>query len=317
MTVLRASYVLLCLAATPMAAHAQVSEWARAGVYPGYPGSFLITPQQSDYLAPAIYRSVNDTEHLGNPVEIRQICLEDIQAMVEKKIIHQTKAEAAGVENAVSFLAGGKLSADARVLKASLGAKYDHRVTLKTGPVRVFGSDDDNIASTILTNIKNKCRKTIGDHLKKKRMVFVADTAIQARDYEAVVERVAAGTGSAECGFFCRLFSVKGEVIAQYSNKSRRLAPNTDVTIALVPAEIGNRQSVNYADIGIPGTASPQTARPIGSRVREARFNPANAPDRIWPRQVQQYAYAGKTKSHLKMAKPIGPVARYTIASVW
>jgi hypothetical protein len=234
--------------------------------------------------------------------------------MIEKKIIQPRLAEAAGVENARSVLVGGKLKFE-KVVKAGIEGQYNQVVTLKTGPVRVLRSDDDNIAGTILRNIKNNCRTTIEDHLKKRRMVFVADIAIQARDYDAVVERVAAGGFSA---WLSSWVPVGGEVTARMSSKSRSLAPNTYVTIALVPAEIGDRQSVNYADIGRtgPSTASSETARPIGGRIREARSTPRSATDWISPRQVQQYAYAGKAKSRLKMAKPSGRVAQYATPSL-
>ena len=253
MTLLRPALSFICLTMMIVSARAQTSEWSRAEIYPGYPGSFLVTPQRSDFTAPGIYRSVNDRDNLGNPVEIKMLCSRDIEAMIKKKVFQPRNADVPDVQNYSTVVAGGGVGLDAKVIKVNAAAQYDNVVSLSTGSAKVLDSDDDDIAGTILANIQAKCRKTIESHLNRRRMVFVAEAAIQAFDYDAVVERVAAGSANVQCGLlsWCRWFgNPTGEVTAKLSSHSQELAPKTYVTIAMVPAEIGDRHSLNYADIG-------------------------------------------------------------------
>lgn len=177
---------------------------------------------------------------------------------------------AAGAQNHSSLLLGGKLSLDAGVISASASGGYDQLVTLSTGPVQVYETDDDNISQTVLRRVSRQCRKVIVGHLNLRRWVFVAAKSIQAYDYEAVVERLASGSVGVDCGFFCRLFRGKGEVTAKITQNNRMSASKTFVTIALVPAEIEGRQSVDIADVQAitPTTGTRRQAR----RARTAQM---------------------------------------------
>jgi hypothetical protein len=307
MATVRLPLVLISLATMSVVAHAQTSDWAGAEVYPGYPGSFLVTPQRSDFTAPAIYRTVNDRNNIGNPVGIAQLCRRDVQALINKGIIHpRGPVAASGVQNDYKVVLSGKIGLDAKIIKASVGAEYDQIVSLSTGPVQVFDSDEDNVGRIILANIGRSCQRVIESHLRKQRAVFVAETAIQAYDYDASIERVAAGTANAECGFFswCRWFGVKGEVTGRLGSHSHNLARNAFVTIAMVPAEFGDRQSVTYADIGrtasLGGAPVYAFAPDVHGRTRVVQHSYKDF--RNWNRRPNKYV--AHAKARVRAATP-------------
>ena len=248
---IRSSILLLSVAALSTSAGAQ-SGLGRATVWPGYPGSILIAPQQANLKAPALYRSVDDWDSIENPVGVVQICVRDLQRLRAKRIISESQpVAAASVENHKTRFVGGKVSVDAKVIGGQIGADYDQIVTLNTGTVQVYETNDDDISRTILKNVGAVCRQVIADHLRKRRWVFVAAKAIQAYDYDAVFERVANASASAQCGLFswCHWASLKGEVTGRITNKDRASTSKTFVTVALVPAEMGDGQSITTADL--------------------------------------------------------------------
>lgn len=273
------AYVVATFAVLATSAQAQ-NQLERSAVWPGYPGSILVAPQQANLLAPAIYRSVDDRDNLQNPVGVVQICERDMQLLRRRGTVSKPEpVAAAGVQNHSSRLFGGKLSLDAKVINASVGGDYDQVVTLNTGTVQVYETDDDDISQTVLRNVSRQCRRVIVSHLTLKRWVFVAAKAIQAYDYDAVVERVASGSASVDCGFFCRLVNGKAEVTAKITHNDRMSASKTFVTIALVPAEIEGRQSLDIAD----GQAVTPMAgdRRMARRARTAQRNvPTGTDDR-------------------------------------
>ena len=321
MKALNALYVLLCLGMMSVGAHAQVPDLDRAAGYPGYPRSFLVTPQREEDAAPALYRSENDITHLGNPVAIHRICFSDIQAMINKKIIQPETQGVSGVQSVSTFTAGASGSFLTKAL-AAVGVDYVHKNTLSTGEVRVWSSNDDNIASTVLQNIGNPCRNVIERHLRKQRIVFVAETAIQAHNYDVQVENITTG----KLAGLINVFSLKGEVT--YSNQQHNMAPNKYVTIALVPAEIGDsdRRLLNYADIGRIGPkvsstgANTQTAffgfrRSVGGELREARSNQRGFEDGRSLFQQPRNLVLKKTKTYrvvLKKTKTYREIAANT-----
>ncbi len=261
--------VLAPLAAFVTSAHAQTQR--RAAVWPGYPGSILVAPQQANLRAPAIYRTVDDRDNLQNPIGVVQICERDIRVLQRNGTISRYQpVAAAGVQNHSSVLLGGKLSLDAGVVNASASGDYDQLVTLSTGPVQVYETDDDDISQTVLRKVSRQCRKVIVDHLNLRRWVFVAAKSVQAYDYEAVVERLASGSLGADCGLLCRWFKGKGEVTAKIKQNNRMSASKTFVTIALVPAEIEGRQSVEIADVRAMTPAT--VTRRVVRRARTAQM---------------------------------------------
>ena len=262
-------YVLATSVVFVSSASAQ-TQIRRAAVWPGYPGSILVAPQQANLRAPAIYRSIDDRDSLQNPVGVVQICERDIRLLQRQGVVSRYQpVTAAGVQNHSSLLLGGKLSLDAGVINAGASGDYDQLVTLSTGTVQVYETDDDDISRTVLRKVSRQCRRVIVGHLNLRRWVFVAAKAIQAHDYEAVVERVASGSASVDCSFFCRWFKGKGEVTAKITQNNRMSASNSFVTIALVPAEIEGRQSVDITDVqAIPSAAG---NRRLARRARTAQ----------------------------------------------
>lgn len=242
-------------------------------VWPGYPGSMLVAPQQANLLAPALYRTVDDRDSLQHPVGVVQICSRDMQLLQKRGIVSRPRpVVAAGVQNYASRLLGGKLSLDASIVSASASGEYDQVVTLSTGTVQVYETDDDDISRTVLRGVSPACRRVIVGHLNLKRWVFVAAKAIQAYDYQAVVERVTSASASVDCGVFCRIFKGKAEVTAKIGHDDRMSASKTFVTIALVPAEIeGGRQSIEIADMR--GINPLSGERRLARGARTARLN--------------------------------------------
>jgi len=247
----------------------------RPTVWPGYPGAVLIAPQQQNLKAPALYRSVNDMDNLEHPVGISQICERDLSILRRKGIVSTPQpVTAAGVQNQSSRVIGGKIGIDAQVVSVNAEANYDQIVTLSTGAVQVYESDDDDIARTVLRNVGSGCRKVIAGHLNQRRWVFVAAKAIQAYDYEAVFERVTAASASGSC-LLCRWFTPKAEITGRMTDKNRASAAKTFVTIALVPSELDARQSIVMADVE---EARPRPASRIARAGRQARSGPAESP---------------------------------------
>jgi hypothetical protein len=282
------AFAFIAVAAQSSPAHSQ-SSFGRAQLWPGYPGSILISPQQANFKAPAIYRTVEDQDNIQNPVAVRQLCIRDIQLLRQRKIISEGEPiAAAGVQNASSRLIGGKISADvASVASLEASAKYDQVVTLNTGEVQVYDTDDDNIAATLLKNVSPACRAVIAGHLSKRRWVFVAATAIQAYNYEAKFERVASATASAKCswGWFCSAAKVEAEVTGTIKHEDRAYAEKKFVTLALVPAEIGDHQFITTADLGSFTTAASTSG--VYSNARLARTTAV----RVTTRYVRNAAY--------------------------
>jgi hypothetical protein len=220
-------------------------------------------------LAPALYRSIDDMDNLQHPVGVVQICPRDMEVLRQKKVISKVEpVAAAGFENHSARVAGGKLSLDAKVISVNAAAAYDQLVTLSTGAVQVYETDDDDVSNTVLRGVGKECRKVISGHLKQRRWVFVAAKAIQAYDYNATFERVASGSGVVKCGILCRWFGGEGEISGKMTDKTKGAASKTFVTVALVPAEIEiGRQAITIADVQ---ALSPSTTRRVARSARTA-----------------------------------------------
>jgi hypothetical protein len=276
-----ASVAFVAIAALSAPAYAQ-NELGRAPAWPGYPGSILISPQQANFKAPALYRSIENRDSIQNPVGVVQICARDIQALRARKIVSENKPViAAGFQNYSTRFAGGKIELGAPVASVQLGADYDQIVTLNTGAVQVYETDDDDISATVLRNLSPACRKVIANHLDRRRLVFVAAKAIQAYDYEAVFERVTSAHANLQCNFWRLCYWVKGqgEVTGRLTDKNRASATKTFVTMALVPAEIGDRQSITTADLEQPIPVAPE--RRLASSARLTWIAPARESSRF------------------------------------
>jgi hypothetical protein len=279
------------VAALFTSAHAQ-SQSTLPPVWPGYPGSILVAPQQANLLAPALYRTEDDWDHLENPVGVVQICERDLQLLRKKGIVRRPQpVAAASFQNHQARLVGGKLRVDARVVGANVNADYDQLVTLSTGAVQVHETDDDDISKTVLRNVSPACRRTIAHHLNLQRWVFVAAKAIQAYDYDAVFERVASGAASANCSIFC-WGKAKAEITGRITDKNRSVAEKTFVTIALVPAEVEDRQFISLADL--QGISPALKTRRLARVARSAK---ASMPDGNGPGWNMSYARATVMRS--------------------
>jgi hypothetical protein len=259
--------LILSVVWAPRNARAQTADalWIQNAVYPGYPGSILIAPQDSSFKAPGIYRSIEERKNIRNPVEVDQICAVDVAAMSKRHVFDAQRSDASGVSNARSYSFAVKVDVDVKVVKGDIAGNYDETITLSTGPVQVFSSTDDTIAATVLQNIKSKCRRVIRTHLDQNRLVFIAAKAIQAHDYDAEVMRKPSAQVAGSCWLgWC---GASAEFTANLSNKTQTSAPNKFVTIALVPAQIENRFSLMSADVE-PAPASRRHASQFANETR-------------------------------------------------
>lgn len=348
MNFVRGSQALFFLAFIMTAgAHAQTPVFEAASYNP-YPKAFLVSPQRHDYLAPAIYRSVNDISSLGFPVEIRSLCPEDIKVMIRKNLFAQKDPQpVTGLEKETSFGVGVEMAGNLKnVVRVGVGGKYDHIYSINTGPSQVIDSEDDNIGQKVLSKISNNCRDLIASHLKKRRVVFVAQAAIQAYDYDARIEDVTGTQVSVGCSV-CGAISPEAKGSAEHRDKSRTSLSHTYVTFAMVPAEIKDRQYyVDYGDIGLQGTVDYREEAYLQKAVRFIRESPGRLwHEYIWARQERvqpQYAaqttlrprsvdpslntyawaggvqtqYAAQTTSRLRSVHPSRRVVRFAMTSL-
>jgi hypothetical protein len=187
---------------------------------------------------------------------------------------------------------------------------------MSTGASRAIDSDDDDIGNTVMSHIGENCQDLIAQHLNQGRVVFVAKAAIQAFDYDATIEDVAAGQASVRCGrlfnYLCQVVAPEAEGSAKYRNKSHTSLARTYVTFAVLPAEIGDRtygerQYVDYPDIGRRGNVNyrePAFLQRVWTGIR-------NAPSYIYHKvivagrgRVQPQQYAAQTTLRSRSLDP-------------
>lgn len=215
-----------------------------------YPGAIYITPQDSSFLAPRIYRSVSTTPALTSPMEVIQICARDFRETKSLQGLYANVSEAAGVTDIVNKDIGAKLTGiDLKYVNLSAELEFKNEATITATPLRVVSADDD-ISSIVLASIRSDCKKIVREHLRQGRAVFVAAKAIQAKDFTIELNVGPKGSVEASCRFifFCSSGpSARLEARNQRQFKRSAIAP---VTFALVPAEVSSgRTLVGEADL--------------------------------------------------------------------
>jgi hypothetical protein len=237
----------------------------------------FINPQDSSYLAPAIYRSVEAQSQLASPITVREICREDFHRIRALRELRNPESSVVpGFHDVATKEFGAKLAGlNLRVLEVGGEFQYADRSSVSTSSLKVVGAiDEDYIAEKVLRHIGKECRtKVIPKHLRLGRAVFVASTAIQAENFEVAFEWDVKGQVSAKCrliGWLCG----EAEGKATVARKTGRSAKGF-VTIGLVPADIRGRQVLAMEDLRPSTDERFQLARAevpnSRSRVRSSR----------------------------------------------
>lgn len=276
MSYLHFSAAFLALATVCTTAHAQDSFRRTAGdLNNPYSGAIFIAPQNSKFLAPGIYRSQESVDQIVNPLNVNRICTADFREIKALKKLEQSaeESEAPGIEGARlrDLTAGGGI--DAKVVSLDVSGTYSDNVRVTATQIKVI-SGDDNIAKVVLSKIGRDCRDTIAGHLKLRRLVFVAQQAIQAKNYTVSVDTTLKGDAKVECKFFvwCKQITVGGK----QTNEYKRSASNY-VTFALVPAELEpGRQLVASADLS-PSQAGKLASSNASLAIIQRRVSTARA----------------------------------------
>jgi hypothetical protein len=151
----------LVAANVPLFANAQTR--AAAGVLPGsiYPGAVLVLPQREDYKAPAIYRSREPVARLEGLMAIQEICRDDTAALMKNRRFERRATPVSGWASSMMVSAEVAASLDF-VQQANLkaGAKYEYLAKIKTGPMQVWDSGDDDIGTTVIRYVSKECKKS-------------------------------------------------------------------------------------------------------------------------------------------------------------
>ncbi|HVX98274.1 MAG TPA: hypothetical protein VHA55_00620 [Pseudorhodoplanes sp.] len=203
-----------------------------------YPGAIYIAPQDSSFVAPAIYRSIEPRKEFENPMNISQICMRDFRETAALKSLYSGTSEAAGLMDTVHKNFAAKLAGiDLKVIKLEGNLEIKNEASFSATPLKIIYADDD-IADVIIANIGDNCKKIVVGHLKQGRLVFFASKAIQAKEFTVSLNVGPKATGGLSCTIpiFCP--SVSTDVDFQ---RQRKRSSVQHVTFAIVPAEINGR----------------------------------------------------------------------------
>lgn len=216
-------------------AHAQTPNWS-SRFSAAYAGAIYVSPQDSGFSAPGIYRSVERADPLSNEMTVSPICTRDFRETNALRALYRgvSDAPAVTIEAPKSF-AASITGLNARV--AELGAHYEaaNSAALSTGPLKIHRTDD-MVAADVLQGIGKSCRDVIAKHLRAGRVVFIADGAVQSKEFKVTLLKGKKGSLDFKCTFF-PLFCPGGS--ASYNNQqSETRIANNYVTFMLVPAEV-------------------------------------------------------------------------------
>lgn len=135
-----------------------------------YPGMIFINPQDSSYLAPAIYRSVEAQSQLASPMTVREICREDFRKIRALRELRDSESSVVpGFHDVATKEFGAKLAGlNLRVLEVGGEFQYADRSSVSTSSLKVVGAvDEDYIAEKVLRHIGKECRtRIIPKHLR-------------------------------------------------------------------------------------------------------------------------------------------------------
>ncbi|MDQ0509493.1 hypothetical protein [Ancylobacter amanitiformis] len=228
------------------AASAQTPGWSQP-FGSAYTGGIYVSPQDSSFAAPAIYRSFGPPAAMGE-MAVSRICTHDFRDIEALKSLYREQSTAPGVTIDAPKTFGASLTGlDLKV--AQVGGQYEsaNSAKLSTGQLKVY-SADDTVASDVLKAIGSGCRDLIAKHLKAGRAVFIAGQAIQAKEFKVAFVKGKKGSITVKCllPLFCPSGSLSGD---RQFNESRSTADY--VTFMLVPAEIDtNRVMLTRRDVG-------------------------------------------------------------------
>jgi hypothetical protein len=266
------SFLLVFASLLTITAPVNAQTRAAAGALTGsiYPGAILVAPQREDYKAPAIYRSREAASRLEGLMAVKQICSEDTDALIKSRRFASRSTATSGWESSTLVSAEAAAGLDfIQKVDLNASAKYEYLAKIKTGPMQVWDSGNDDIGPTVIRYIGSVCKKLIQRRIQEGKIVFVAAEAVQAQEYEVQLERHAAGSLS---GGGCRWWAcAKAEVVARYDEKSQRSSLGKSVTIALVPAEISREKFITLADLGVD-PSSPTSAFASNTTLRPKTY---------------------------------------------
>jgi hypothetical protein len=246
-----------------LAANAQTPGFALSNFQTAFPGAIYVSPLDSKYTAPAIYRSYDAAPGLTASMQIEQICPADFRITRALKSLHKTISVEADYTDTVDKQFGIAIAGNImRSVEASGNIEYQSMGTFSAVDVKAFRSDPD-IAQFVLRHISANCRGIIRKHLAIGRAVFIAKAAIQAKNLNVHFDYGPKADAQAKCSRWLP-WNCKVEVNADLRRNFGRAA-KTYVTFALVADEIGGaRKQVISEDIEAPSVATHRKSRTAG-----------------------------------------------------
>ncbi|HEY0236819.1 MAG TPA: hypothetical protein VGC86_17465 [Afipia sp.] len=211
-----------------------------------YPNSLYVTPQDSSFVAPGIYRSVS-ARKFTNPIAISRICTKDFRETAALKSLPTSTSQVAGLSLNLPYkVTVGIDGLKWTVVSGGGNVDYQDSATLTMSPIQAIEADDD-VADDVLAGIGPKCKKLILSHLKQRRVIFVGQKAIQANELTLTSTRGLKAGANVSCGLFCGGAKLQGSYDGQ---KVFTRSSKTPVTVAIVPGLIdGDHYEVRTTDL--------------------------------------------------------------------
>jgi hypothetical protein len=156
-----AAFVFFTFGST-FGAHAQTPEFTLSNFQTAFPGAIYVSPLDSSFSAPAIYRSYDSAPGLTASMQIEQICPDDFRRTRALRMLHKAVSVEADYADTVDKRFGIGLSGDViKSIEASANIEYQSNGTFKAADVQAIRADPD-IAETILQQLSKNCRGIIG-----------------------------------------------------------------------------------------------------------------------------------------------------------
>lgn len=223
----------------------QLGGWSSA-----YPGAVYVSPQDSSFVAPGIYRSLGPAARVVSPMEITQICTRDFRETQALNKLFSRESEAAGLTDVVHKDFAAKVAGlDLKYVSLGANLEFKDEAAFSATPLHVVSADDD-VAQTVLASIGASCKAIIAGHLKQGRAVFIAGKVIQAKSFSVSFSIGPKGDASVSCTIpiFCN--SGTGASVSGDAQRVMTRSSVQTVTFAVVPAEVADgRRELRPTDL--------------------------------------------------------------------
>lgn len=239
--------VVICFVLAIASARAQSVPQQALGTFGSpYPGALYVSPQDSSFSAPGIYRSLIPADKLESPLQITQICTRDFRETAALKTLFSGVSEAPGIKDTVHKDFAAKLSGlNFKFISLDASVEVKDEATYTATPLQVQSADDD-VMAVVLSNIGDGCKKIVRDHLRLGRAVFIASKAIQAQNFTITFAIGPKADAGLKCALpiFCP--NIGGNLDRQETRERRATKA---VTFAIVPGDIGGRTIIKESDL--------------------------------------------------------------------